>query len=186
MNRTLRSWLVTLGVAGLLLGVLAAVGGFGRAHTDGEQALPVGAPIDIGRWSVTVERAQLVNTNMSGAPLEQSRVVIWLTLTNTGLTSGYGPSEDAIAFLGPTGYLDEDAPLFYVNDPAEPSLIGPGLTRERFVEFPITDADWADGDPVKVLLGREQPSDGGFSNVEGWTVSRIVGVVRVPVEDRRE
>ena len=172
-------------MAGLLLGVIAAFGGFQRATTDGETQLAIGATIDIGNWEVTVVRATLSNTYPDGASMWKPVVRVWVDLTNKGTVGSYGPSSSAVAYLGPHGYLDDESPAAYLSEQG-PSTIGPGLSRRTYSEFPIEDGEqWAHGDVIKVIFAYQSYTDGGFTHVEQYEGTHVVGVDRLPVEDER-
>lgn len=185
MSRTARSWLITVVVVGLLVGVIAAFGGFKQAITSLERDLPVGEPVDTGRWMVTVERATLSDVDARDGYDIDPVVRVWLHVTNLDTRPGHGISDDAIAFLGPHGRLDAEGLPYMERYGSGPSDIGPRLSRTVYYDFPIGDDEWAEGDIVRVGLGYEQYGSGGYSATDEWSYTHMVGVVHVPVEDER-
>lgn len=185
MNKTARSWLITVVVVGLLVGVIAAFGGFQRASTDLEPALPIGEPVDTGRWMVSVQRATLSDVDARDGFDIDPVVRVWMNVTNLDTRYSYGLSEDAIAFLGPHGRIDTEGLPYMQRVGSGPGDIGPRLSREVYFDFPIGTQEWAEGDIVRVALGYEQYGSGGYSATEAWNYTHMVGVVHVPVEDER-
>ena len=78
------------------------------------------------------------------------------------------------------------SPRLPISVSRAPARSGPGLSRSTYSEFTIEDGEqWAHGDVIKVILTCQSYTDGGFTHLEQYEGTHIVGVVRLPVEDER-
>lgn len=170
-------------------GILATAGGFAETSRVGG-TLPVGEPVGLGRFVVTVERAEMVNTSADGTPFDPSkpaRVRVWLTVDNVGRKSVPLALFDSVTLLPGPPTADASVRVGEEGRTFASSNLDPDLPRRISLE-----RDWGGSqsgpapEAVVVVLHKDVPPGPNLLlAASGPVTGPAVGAVRVPVLDRR-
>lgn len=169
-----RPLVVALGVLLLVVGLAWALGGFRPAQAAGRPT-PAGQPIDLQRWTITVESCAYVDRSVSGDPIEVSaRVSVRIRnrtertigdLSDNLLTARLGTRELAEAQWSPGQLLEGlnfdpdvttvgsyDFPLPRSADPTTELTVL--VHRERNRANLVFNEDWAAEEPAAAVTMR--------------------------------
>lgn len=182
-----RGPLLTLGVTGLALGLVAAFGGFGTSPGRIGPELPPGQQITLTNWEITVHSAE-VGEQIPGLAGDRDVLRIQLTVTRTAEETGFWPSR-LVSIRTDTDVPVE--PEGTVSAPDRRSAdFDPDIAREVDLRFwyPAYDASYPGEPPapgqVLVLVRDERPGT-GFLDGDSYEVGNLVGHVRLDCPDRR-
>ncbi len=186
-RRLTLSWAPVVAVV-LLVGLLGATGGLGRAPGTGPRRFEPGQPIVLARWVLVVEGVDLVDTTTYDSPSPPTlRVRLQATWTGDATTDGLGAglvsvvvpggpataSDVTTATAGPySGGFDPDVPR-----PAELEVVWPAGADEKAPHLPTPAT-------VQVVVSDERPAQ-NFLFADEWVTTAPLGHVDVPVTDSR-
>jgi hypothetical protein len=172
----------------LLVGLVAVLGGFGRAPGVGPRRFGVGEAVELTRWTIAVEGVELVDTTTYGSPSPPTlRVHLRATwngdatadLLSGGLVSvvvpgGPAPASDVtvVAAGAYSGGFDPDVPR-----PADLEVVWPAGADENAPRQPAPAQ-------VQVVLHDEREAQ-NFLFSDEWTTTAPLGHVDAPLTDRR-
>jgi hypothetical protein len=172
----------------VLVALVAAAGGFGRASGVGPRRFDVGEPVELRRWVVAVESVELVDTTSYDSPSPPTlRVALQVTWTGTatedllgtGLVSvvvpgGPAASPEVVEMRAGqySGGYDPDVPR-----PAQLELVWPAGADENAPRAPAPTS-------VQVVLSDERPAQ-NFLFADQFVAGSPLGHVEVPLADRR-
>ena len=182
----LTRWILPVVVVALLAGVSWAAGGFAKAPAVAGPDGALGEQIVLERWTITVERVALVNTDVDGYEHDPA-FRVWASITHTG--------EESQAFL-PDRLIEVVVPGG--PKPARPYLRGdprgdqfdPDVPRQVAYDFAWPDSQedpvpvLPAPDDVSVIVRDEEQSDGYLSGRE-WGTADPAAVIKVRVDDER-
>lgn len=177
----------------IVLGLVAAFGGFRTAPPVGAARWAPGATVELARWQVVVDRVELSDTDAYGSP-GPTTLRLHLRLTWTGDRSTYGPTTGLVTLLVPggpapdpqpttvptAGYqggFDPDVPRPLVLDYAWPA---PTARGGKSVQPPAPRVPAV----VQVVL-RDEYSRPTYLDDDNWSLTGPVGHVSAPVRDVR-
>ncbi|MGO1974955.1 MAG: hypothetical protein ACTH2Q_18530 [Propionibacteriaceae bacterium] len=179
-GRSHRTALVLAAVLVLLLGVVAALGGFGRSDRP-VRTVAVGQRVELGQFAWTVHGARVVDRDEDGEPFEEEplHVLVDVTVENISDESS-GLSKDLIGIrVGPDEFLpfDLDTSGLHPNLPLRLELIL--LAQE--------DSPLEIGGHTDIWLGAQQFAWTNLINSgPEWSVPRWAAIVTdVPLADDR-
>jgi hypothetical protein len=171
----------------VLLAVVAAAGGFGRASGVGPRRFEIGQPVELRRWVIAVESVELVDRTSYDSPSPPTlRVRLQVTWTGTATEDLLGTGLVSVVVPGgpAAGEVDETGAGVYstgydpdVERPAELELVWPAAASEDAPHIPAPAS-------VQVVLRDERPAQ-NFLFSDEWTTGSPLGHVEVPVADRR-
>ena len=171
----------------VLVALVAAAGGFGRASGVGPRRFAVGEAVELRRWVITVEGVDLVDTTSYDSPSPPTlRVRLQVTWTGTATEDLLGTGLVSVVVPGgpAAGEVDEVAAGEYlggydpdVGRPAELELVWPAGADEDAPHAPAPAS-------VQVVLSDERPAQ-NFLFSDEWTTGSPLGHVDAPVADRR-
>lgn len=178
LRRTgVRRWAVTLGVLGVVAGVIAALGGFATARRPPASARP-GDVVTLTRWDVVVTRAQLAKVGELGLPSPEPTLQVHLMLTNRWDHSVFAPDRDVMRVELPSGQVQSR--FMAVLAPGQVGNFDPDLPRPGVLtitpERPLTP-----GEVVRVHLYDESPEESNIYS-DYWVPTEKVAIVEVPIE----
>lgn len=169
LGRRLRTWLIALGVLGLLIGAVAAAGGFepGRARVD---QIPAGQWFELTRWRVRVDSCQAV------ADPEKPKVIIELQVENTWTASQYAMNSQAMRVVLPNGerfgMRDE---VISFSDAERGGDFDPGFERPARITLDPQQL-WDDDGQVRMEFATEKQRD-GFVIGGSWVGDQLAAEV---------
>lgn len=182
-----RHWLTPAVLALVLLGVWVG-GGFRTAPPIGVRTYDVGQAISLQRWTIVVDRVDLVDTSSYDSP-QAPALRVALTATWTGEQSTYGSAHGLVAVVvpdGPAASPDEST----VRIDRYTGGFDPDLPRSAGLDFtwPVdateTSPPVAAPQEVLVVISDERPSQ-NFIDASAWVPTRPIGHVLAPVHDLR-
>jgi hypothetical protein len=173
------AWLVTLGSLAVLLGLVAAGGGFAEASGARRHANP-GQPVTFARWEITVHDARLTDRSLDGYPTDQ-QVQVRLTMVNRDERSEILPSARLVELILPDGRIPADLDW---RRQGRMLNFDPDVGVEAVLKVDVPEAAWPDGAPLTVRLHDEVESPGRVSG-RSWTVAADAVDVVLPCDDRR-
>lgn len=152
-----RGWWVLAGVAVAATGLVAALGGFapagaGQPHRPGEV-------VELLRWDLTVERAELLPADADHKP----EVRVWFTVANTAEETQTQPW-GLVSLVLPEGTQKADSWTI----PGRNGGFDPDVPQQAYVSLPV--AGW-DGEPtIAVRLADERRADTP-APIELWSIT---------------
>jgi hypothetical protein len=171
----------------VLVALIAAAGGFGRASGVGPRRFEIGEPVALRRWVIAVESVELVDMTSYDSPSPPTlRVRLQVTWTGTATEDLLGPGLVTVVVPGgpAAGEVDDMGAGEYsggydpdVARPTELELVWPAGAGE---DAPHVSAPAS----VQVVLSDERPAK-NFLFSDEWTTGSPLGHVEVPVADRR-
>jgi hypothetical protein len=175
-------------VAVVLVGLVAAAGGFARASGVGPRRFGVGEAVQLRRWVVAVEGVDLVDSTTDGTSLPPTlRVRLQVTWTGLATTDSLGTG--VVSVVVPDGPAP-GADVGEVGAGAYSGGFDPDVERPALLEvvWPAGAQQSAVGRPapasVQVVLSDERPAQ-NFLFADEWVATSPLGHVEVPVTDRR-
>lgn len=173
------SWLGTLGVLAVVVGVIAATGGFAAAP-QARRSAEVGVGVDNGRARWTVRGAELTTTSLSGYSIEPSLRVRFGIVNTSDRTDGY-VDRGVVELLLPDGTVTDD--LDWRANPRSFAL-QPDVPADVFVEFEVSPERFA-GATVTVRIHDQVPAESVVS-ADSWKTTSAATDVVVHVRDARD
>ena len=172
----------------LVVGLVAATGGFGRAPGVGPRRFALGQPVVLARWVLVVQGVDLVDTTTYDSPSAPTfRIRLSATWTGdettallgAGLVSVVVPGGPATATAVTTlaagaysGGFDPDVPR-----PAQLEVVWPAGADENAPRLPAPGT-------VQVVLSDEREAQ-NFLVADEWVTTSPLGHVDVPLTDKR-
>lgn len=144
-RRGVKAWLISLAAVGLVIGVIAAFGGWAPTTAQAARAQRPGVAMQIPGWIITVHSAEIVN--YSGPddeyPEEESEVVVHLDLTSTDDESASSLPGGVVQILLPDGTALENG-LAQQTEPWsgnwDPGVAFPSQLDSEIVGLTLDDA----------------------------------------------
>ncbi|GAB2983894.1 hypothetical protein [Actinotalea caeni] len=183
----LRRWLVPLAAVASLVAAVGLAGGFRDAEGYAGPAVDPGEEITLARWRITVDEAELIDSDAFGPG--DTRIRLHLTVTLTDRESTYALPEGLVTLVVPGG--PEPEPGFGSNGVWSTQL-DPDITRTYLLvrTWPPRGDDDAQPpigtvpDTVTVVVRDEVDAQGPL--FREWRLDDVAAVVTLPLTDLRE
>lgn len=178
--RSQRGWWVALGVAGLVVALVAALGGFRTADIGNARRVAPGTAVRLTNWTITVLEAEVVDDS-SGREIP-TEVRVRLDIVNHHDATKDLP-DDLIMVQLPEGDR-QSFPRLKNVDPRKAEQYDPQVTEPvwRISTYKPGVRPRVSG-TLTVLISDERWNDGLLD--DKWVVAGVVARVEVPLVDRR-
>lgn len=166
------------GLAGLL-GLIWFLGGFRPALPDGP-ARAVGEPVESRRWTIAVQRAAYVDTDLSGVDSDPA-VRVWLSIVNT--TDETQPLLDERIVSARIGGVELPPGRAGWGQLRGSSSFDPDVRVDLAYDFPLPA-----GTPIQpeiAVVIRDEAMAKNFVIADNWRVTQPAATVRLPCPDER-
>src|SRR5690606_14214111 len=182
-----RRWPVPLAAVASLVAAVGPAGGFRDAEGYAGPAVDPGEEITLARWRITVDEAELIDSDAFGPG--DTRIRLHLTVTLTDRESTYALPEGLVTLVVPGG--PEPEPGFGSNGVWSTQL-DPDITRTYLLvrTWPPRGDDDAQPpigtvpDTVTVVVRDEVDAQGPL--FREWRLDDVAAVVTLPLTDLRE
>lgn len=167
-------------VLGIVVAVVASLGGFGRSDTPRPTIGP-GESIELGQYKLAVERARVVDIDDRGEPFDDGMLRVMVTTKVTNV------SEESTSFgEGLVGVADRSAEIY--SNKTDTSTFHPGLKRTVEVSVPVPANRLAvSSGRIDIWLGaRTYDWTNLAMSGPAWSVANWAAIVTdVPIDDQR-
>lgn len=175
---SLRSWLVGLGVLGLLIAGVAAAGGFEPAKSAPGRDYAPGELIELTRWLVRVDGCEY-EPPVEGSSDEFGRARVKLTITNTWQQTQWGINPQTMTVELPNGEtFGANGETLTFIDAETNGDFDPQFTRPAIATARLKSPAWTSDGAVVVRLANERQSE-GFLVSGGWIADFQVARIEV-------
>lgn len=187
LSPSARAWLAPATALGLVVAVLAALGGLRLSVASAGPTLEIDQTIRLTNWAVAIHAAEL-GERTPGLPGDQDVLRVWATLTRTAEESRFLPPK-LIGVQVDTAVPPAENGFSHSPD-RRATMFDPEITREieLLFDYPDPDATLSGVPPapaeVRVLVHDERPGT-GFLNRDSVEIGDLVGHVRLPCPDHR-
>lgn len=165
IGRRARAWLIVLGVLGLIVGGVAAAGGFEPAEPPARQ-VTTGEWFELTRWRARVDGCETIDDP------EKPKVLISMRAENTWTASQYAMNSQAMRIILPNGerfgMADE---LISFTDAERSGDFDPGFERPVLITLNPEQELWDEGQ-VRMQFATEIQR-GGFVVAGSWVAERL-------------
>ncbi|MBZ2198142.1 hypothetical protein [Occultella gossypii] len=180
-----RTWprRVAIAMVGVLVVVIAAVGGFARVAPEPARQLTVGETVDVGPYSVTVESFFVSDqVDIYGIPDEADAWVGVVMVLETSELEGIYTDHQNFRLSGADLVEERFQKVVLLADDSSASFLTADLPVHVAMLWPVRDSG-AIGDEVELTLTETYEDISFLFEEPTWFAGDRIGVVTVPRDD---